>query len=112
ERAAESRLENSMVPVSSTMRPGMNLSVAGLGVASVWMNMVFSGVAGSRPARGLCFNRWRLAAHGQGDAERDKPSIYALHQSLRRQPGYDNPSISASVSAPGTITSGIGNAPT
>ena len=40
------------VPVSSTVRPGMNFRVAGLGVASVWMNMVFSGVAGSRPARG------------------------------------------------------------
>jgi TRAP-type C4-dicarboxylate transport system permease large subunit len=31
----------------------MNFRVAGLGVASVWMNMVFSGVAGSRPARDL-----------------------------------------------------------
>jgi hypothetical protein len=31
----------------------MNFSVAGLGVASVWINMAFSGVAGSRPARGL-----------------------------------------------------------
>ena len=35
ERPAVSRLENSIVPESSTMRPGMNLSVAGLGVASV-----------------------------------------------------------------------------
>src|SRR5215468_10214187 len=51
ERWAVSRLENSIVPLSSTMRPGMNFRVAGLGVASVWMNMVFSGVAGSRPAR-------------------------------------------------------------
>jgi hypothetical protein len=28
----------------------MNFKVAGLGVASVWMNMIFSGSAGSRPA--------------------------------------------------------------
>src|SRR3954469_2267102 len=51
ERAAASRLVNSIVPLSSTVRPGMNFKVAGLGVASVWMNMAFSGVAGSRPAR-------------------------------------------------------------
>jgi hypothetical protein len=35
-----------MVPPSSTLRPGMNFNVAGFGVASVWMNMVFSGLAG------------------------------------------------------------------
>jgi hypothetical protein len=35
ERAAASRLANSIVPVSSTVLPGMNFSVAGLGVASV-----------------------------------------------------------------------------
>jgi hypothetical protein len=39
------------VPLSSTSRPGMNFSVAGLGVASVWMNIGLSCVAGSRPAR-------------------------------------------------------------
>jgi hypothetical protein len=27
------------VPVSSTVRPGRNFKVAGLGVASVWMNI-------------------------------------------------------------------------
>jgi hypothetical protein len=27
------------VPLSSTVRPGMNFRVAGLGVASVWMNI-------------------------------------------------------------------------
>jgi hypothetical protein len=31
---------NSAVPSPSTVRPGMNFSVAGFGVASVWMNMV------------------------------------------------------------------------
>jgi hypothetical protein len=41
-----------MVPLSSTVRPGRNFKVAGLGVASVWMNMIFSCVTGSRPARG------------------------------------------------------------
>ncbi|MGY4423857.1 hypothetical protein ACVWY2_006306 [Bradyrhizobium sp. JR6.1] len=35
ERAADSGEENSMVPLSSTVRPGMNFRVAGLGVASV-----------------------------------------------------------------------------
>src|SRR5450432_3085164 len=49
-----------MVPPSSTTRPGMNFRVAGLGVASVWMNMVFSGVAGSRPAH------WVPLADGDG----------------------------------------------
>jgi hypothetical protein len=31
-----------MAPPSSTRRPGMNFKVAGLGVASVWINIVFS----------------------------------------------------------------------
>ena len=36
---AASRLGMSSVPESSTGRPGRNFSVAGLGVASVWMNI-------------------------------------------------------------------------
>jgi hypothetical protein len=38
--------------IAITVRPGINFSVAGLGVASVWMNMVVSPLhqAGSRPA--------------------------------------------------------------
>jgi hypothetical protein len=60
-----------MVPLSSTTRPGMNFRVAGLGVASVWMNMAFSGVAGSRPAR-----KFPLA---DGDGKRTiKPGIAAI----------------------------------
>src|SRR5262249_57221315 len=83
ERLAESGLANSIVPESSTMRPGMNLSVAGLGVASVWMNMVFSGVAGSRPARDVSL--------ADGVARRTikgrRPAVLALHQGLRTKPG-------------------------
>src|ERR1043166_1403895 len=55
-----------MVPLSSTVRPGMNFSVAGFGVASVWINMTCSGVAGSRPAREGSSSRWRWQKHGQG----------------------------------------------
>jgi hypothetical protein len=40
EVAAASAEGKSAVPVSSTLRPGRNLSVAGFGVDSVWMNMV------------------------------------------------------------------------
>src|SRR5690606_4756409 len=36
---ADSASRKSAVPSSSTTRPGRNLSVAGLGVASVWMNI-------------------------------------------------------------------------
>jgi hypothetical protein len=32
----------SKVPVSSTVRSGRNFMVAGFGVASVWMNILFS----------------------------------------------------------------------
>src|ERR1043166_1044034 len=39
--AASALLGMSSVPLASTVRPGRNLSVAGLGVASVWMNIVF-----------------------------------------------------------------------
>ena len=40
--AASALSRISSVPVSSTVRPGRNLSVAGLGVTSVWMNMVLA----------------------------------------------------------------------
>jgi hypothetical protein len=40
EARASSMLLNSAVPLPRTMRPGRNLSVAGFGVASVWMNMI------------------------------------------------------------------------
>src|SRR5690242_10344075 len=52
-----------MVPPSSTRRPGMNFSVAGLGVASVWMNMAFSGVSSSRLERWTSSIKWRLITH-------------------------------------------------
>jgi TRAP-type C4-dicarboxylate transport system permease large subunit len=59
------------------MRPGMNFRVAGLGVASVWMNMAFSGVAGSRPARELCL----ADGYGKGTV---KGSIAFSSESLPR----------------------------
>jgi hypothetical protein len=40
--AAASFVAMSRVPVSSTGRPGRNFSVAGFGVASVWINIEFS----------------------------------------------------------------------
>src|SRR5262249_27234062 len=39
EAAASDLARKSTVPLPSTSRPGRNLSVAGLGVGSVWMNM-------------------------------------------------------------------------
>src|SRR6476620_7919255 len=41
EPSVSSPARNSKVPSPSTVRPGMNFSVAGLGVASVWMNMAW-----------------------------------------------------------------------
>src|SRR6476646_10798789 len=41
EPSVSSPARNSRVPSPSTGRPGMNFSVAGLGVASVWMNMAW-----------------------------------------------------------------------
>src|SRR6266702_8105639 len=67
------------------------------------MNMVFSGVAGSRPARGLSPNRWRRQTHGQGA----QTSI-----SQATSGDYDKPSTSSSLKSPGTIVTGIGNEPT
>src|SRR5690349_5182495 len=69
-----------MVPPSRTTRPGMNLSVAGLGVASVWMNMIFSGVAGSRPARGVMTTRWRPQKHDQGAQNSVSSAAYGSGQ--------------------------------
>src|SRR5438270_1140536 len=46
----------SSVPESSTLRPGRNLSVAGFGVTSVWMNIGFSGRHIS--AQSIHRNRW------------------------------------------------------
>ena len=48
--AAVASSRASKVPSAITTRPGRNLSVAGFGVASVWMNMGRSSRAGSRPA--------------------------------------------------------------
>src|ERR1700744_4562297 len=85
ERAAASRLTNSMVPLSRTVRPGMNFRVAGLGVASVWINMAFSGVAGSRPARELVLSRWRRQTHGQARKWQQFPSISGIFTWFQRQ---------------------------
>src|SRR5262249_43653600 len=71
--AAASLSRMSSVPFASTGRPGRNLSVAGFGVGSGWMNMVCSSAAAER-YRGLragsrrfdhC-NRWRRAVEVQG----------------------------------------------
>src|SRR5215470_8484264 len=66
--AAASRM--SSVPLASTARPGRNLSVAGFGVGSVWMNMAGSFTAGGPIARaGIALsyhcNRWRRAVEVQ-----------------------------------------------
>jgi hypothetical protein len=44
---ASSAVRKSRVPFGRTVRPGMNFSVAGFGVSSVWMNIV--SVLCSRP---------------------------------------------------------------
>src|SRR5450756_2783539 len=97
-----------MVPLSSTARPGMNFRVAGLGVASVCMNMAFSGVAGSRPARG-----YPLA---DGDGKRTikgrRAAVREPHQRPTPDLAQDNASISASLKSPDTMVTGIGNEPT
>src|SRR5690349_11403164 len=103
ERLAESRLKSN-VPLSSMIRLGMNFSVAGLGVGSGWLDMVFSGVAGSRPARevSLADGVARRTIKGRGAA------VPALHQGFRAwfwagrlalaqgwgRGSYDRPSIS------------------
>jgi hypothetical protein len=54
-----SRMSN--VPVASTVRPGRNLRVAGLGVASVWMNMGWLPAPAARSNRYLKHsNTWRF----------------------------------------------------
>src|SRR5215471_14912215 len=60
--AAASLSRISSVPLVSTGRPGRNLSVAGFGVGSVWMNMACSlGCAAIKtPTMGHC-SRWRRA---------------------------------------------------
>src|SRR5262245_36999991 len=66
--AAASLSRMSSVPLASTGRPGRNLSVAGLGVGSVWINMAGS-FARATTARGKRVfghtNRWRRAAEVQ-----------------------------------------------
>src|ERR1700733_4337960 len=80
--------------------------------------MVFSGVAGSRPAR--------KALLADGDGKRtikgNRPAVPKPHQGLRDQGlrtgglktlrPQDNASISTSLKSPGTMTTGIGNEPT
>src|SRR5882757_10505338 len=72
--AAASLSRMSSVPVASTVRPGRNLSVAGLGVGSVWMNMACSFVCAApardhRPGPKITSfrhcNRWRRAVEVQ-----------------------------------------------
>src|SRR5215831_9105769 len=60
--AAASLSRMSSVPLVKTGRPGRNLSVAGFGVGSVWMNMACSfNCAGSKSLRLRHCNRWRRA---------------------------------------------------
>src|SRR3982074_3631576 len=72
------------------------------------MNMVFSGVAGSRPARGRPLT--------DGDRKRTikrRDSSHACRASVRGDGHpHDNASISASLRSPGTMVTGIGNEPT
>src|SRR3954468_3122078 len=101
-----------MVPLSSTLRPGRNFRVAGLGVASVWMNMGFLRRRRFKAGAWVTLSRWRQPTHDQGGN-----SPYA------RRPGpiipvnrlfsvtYDSASISASLSPPETMVTGIGNEP-
>src|ERR1700730_16753225 len=92
--------------------------------------MVFSGVAGSRPARELCL----ADGYGKGtvkgpiafsseslpapDAGWVRVLVKKTRQNKEKGPdsepvgGYDNASISASLRSPETIMIGIGNEPT
>src|SRR5205085_12284222 len=97
-----------MVPLSSTARPGMNFKVAGLGVASVWMNIGFSGVAGSRPARERSLSDGDAGCTVKGRS----PGVPQSHQAPTTVGHYDSASISSSLKSPGTIVIGIGNEPT
>src|SRR5262249_33680508 len=65
--AASAALGMSSVPSASTARPGRNFSVAGFGVASVWMNIIgLPGRRGSKGPRGRspCTN-WGFVRKGQ-----------------------------------------------
>ena len=52
EASASPLSRKSAVPSASTDLPGMNFSVGGLGVASVWMNMVASSAVVARHGAG------------------------------------------------------------
>jgi hypothetical protein len=54
---ASSGLRKSRGPSGSTARPGMNFSVAGLGVSSVWMNIVKIPVLAPEAAAGTSKRR-------------------------------------------------------
>src|SRR5262249_51654133 len=63
--AAASLSRMSSVPLVSTGRPGRNLSVAGFGVGSVWMNMACSlGCAGSKVAQDQNAHDWVIVIGG------------------------------------------------
>src|SRR5437764_14908054 len=96
-----------MVPLSSTARHGMNFKVAGFGVASVWMNIACSGVAGSRPARERSLSDGDAGCTVKG--RRPDPQS---HQGPTTVGPYDSASISSSLKSPGTMLIGIGNEPT
>src|SRR4029078_4416982 len=59
--AAASVVVVSRVPVSSTARPGRNFSVAGLGVASVWMNIEIAPCLNGFKARGWSNHNPKMA---------------------------------------------------
>src|SRR4029453_2901656 len=82
--AAASLSRMSSVPLVNTGRPGRNLSVAGFGVGSVWMNMACSfNCAGSKSPRSGHCNRWRCAVEvstsrsgrPKGDGPVGRPSL-------------------------------------
>src|ERR1700674_1592406 len=72
------------------------------------MNMVFSGVTGSRPAREglLTDGDGKRTIKGRDGSHAGRPT------SGKHEDFHDNASISASLRSPGTMTTGIGNVPT
>src|SRR5215475_2856132 len=87
---ADSLSRISSVPLASTDRPGRNLSVAGFGVGSVWMNMACS--FQSQDQGIVHCNRWRLPVEVQAVpgperqmANADAPSFDLTDNERRRR---------------------------
>src|SRR5262245_29780557 len=92
ERLASSRSRMSRVPEARTVRPGRNFSVAGLGVASVWMNMALLHRM-RRGRRPHVTYTWCLATAGSIRRSpwngRRPPSRHGVQFFVRQMAGHD-----------------------